>query len=98
MNIATVTFTVNCFIMFYLTVWLPYVQKIDLEWAVYCPRMIPTATVCGLVCGFSLLKGMWPLYHMLTPVILALEFMGFINVLHFIPSCCDVKEGTAGGF
>jgi hypothetical protein len=37
--------------MAYLTVWLPYVQRITLSWNVYCPRAIPTATAIGLVCA-----------------------------------------------
>lgn len=48
-NIAVVAFGINTCITLYLAVWLPYVAKIHLEWAVYCPRMIPTATVMGLI-------------------------------------------------
>jgi hypothetical protein len=50
-NIAAATFGANCVIMAYLTVWLPYVQRITLSWNVYCPRAIPTATAIGLVCA-----------------------------------------------
>lgn len=54
-NIATVCFAINCCIAFYLTVWLPYVKRVpaDLDWNVYCPRVIPTATIVGLLCGFT---------------------------------------------
>ncbi len=34
---------------FYLVVYLPYVARIELDWEVYCPRVIPTATVAGLL-------------------------------------------------
>lgn len=50
-NIAVVAFGINTCITLYLAIWLPYVAKIHLEWAVYCPRMIPTATIVGLICG-----------------------------------------------
>jgi hypothetical protein len=50
-NIAAATFGANCVIMAYLTVWLPYVQRITLSWNVYCPRAIPTATAVGVVCA-----------------------------------------------
>mmetsp|Transcript_21356 Transcript_21356/g.67009 ORF Transcript_21356/g.67009 Transcript_21356/m.67009 type:complete len:155 (+) Transcript_21356:90-554(+) len=84
-NIATACFSINCVLCFYLTVWLPYVQRIHLEWNVYCPRVIPTMTVVGILCGFSLVRGLWPVWGLLTPLILALTFMAGIMSLHFIP-------------
>ncbi|RHY28152.1 hypothetical protein DYB32_006944 [Aphanomyces invadans] len=50
-NIGLVCFGINTCITLYLAIWLPYVKKIDLEWNVYCPRMVPTATIVGVVCA-----------------------------------------------
>lgn len=38
-NIAASTFAINCVLCFYLTVWIPYVLHIDIDWNVYCPRV-----------------------------------------------------------
>ena len=47
-NIGLIGFGVYVAITLYLAIWLPYVKKITLEWSVYCPRMIPAATVAGV--------------------------------------------------
>ena len=39
-NIAASCFTMNTVLCAYLTLWLPYVQRVTTEWAVYCPRVI----------------------------------------------------------
>ena len=87
-DVAAACFAANCVLCFYLTVWLPHVQRIDLEWNVYCPRVIPTMTVLGLTCGFSSVRGLWPVWGLLTPLILALVAMACLMSLHFIPMPC----------
>jgi hypothetical protein len=42
-----IVFVVFC----YLVIWLPYIAKIRLDWAVYAPRAIPIATACGVLAG-----------------------------------------------
>lgn len=84
-NVAVAAFAVNSVLCFYLCVWLPYVARVTLEWNVYCPRVIPTMTAVGLVCGVALLRGLWPVWGLLTPVILALFFMACLMSLHFVP-------------
>jgi hypothetical protein len=96
-------------IMLYLTVYLPRIARITVDWDVYDPRMIPAATAAGVasivwyvhelsasgipssarkpVYCCSFLIGLWPVYGLLTPAILAILFMGSIMSLHFIPYC-----------
>ena len=74
--------------MFYLAIWLPYVQRITYEWSVHCPRVIPTMTGVGIACGASLLRGLWPVWGLLTPLILAVVAMACLMSLHFVPTCC----------
>ncbi|KAJ1461196.1 hypothetical protein M885DRAFT_508047 [Pelagophyceae sp. CCMP2097] len=88
LNIAVLCFAVNCVLCAYLTVWLPYVQRVQLEWSVFCPRVIPAMTAFAVVCGFGLLRGLWPVWGLLTPVILAIVFMACLMSLHFIPFPC----------
>ncbi|CAM9671259.1 unnamed protein product [Chrysoparadoxa australica] len=87
-NIATATFTINCVIMFYLSVWLPGVQRVKVPWSIYCPRMIPAATVIGIICGVTLTLALWSVWGFLTPLVLASVFLGFLFCLHFVPWPC----------
>lgn len=73
LDVATATFSLNCVLCFYLTIWLPYVQKVHVEWNVYCPRVIPAMTLSGVVCTASLVRGLWHVYGLLTPLILVMS-------------------------
>ena len=84
-DVAAACFAANCVLCFYLTVWLPHVQRIDLEWNVYCPRVIPTMSAVGVACGICLIRGLWPVWGLLTPFILGLFFMTCLMSLHFVP-------------
>lgn len=70
----------------YLAIWLPYVQKIRLEWSVYCPRMIPTATMAGFSASFCFHCAFWPVWGVLTPAVLSLFFIASLMTAHFLPS------------
>ncbi|OQS04007.1 transmembrane protein [Thraustotheca clavata] len=85
-NIGLVCFGMNCCITLYLAVWLPYVKKIDLEWSVYCPRMIPTATIIGILCALGFILGLWPVWGFFTPGILFVLFLGSLMTAHFLPA------------
>mmetsp|Transcript_36247 Transcript_36247/g.83895 ORF Transcript_36247/g.83895 Transcript_36247/m.83895 type:complete len:158 (+) Transcript_36247:121-594(+) len=88
LNISIVCLVINSCLVFYLTVWLPYVQKVTLSWEVYCPRVIPTVTVVGILFFFTVLKALWPAYGFLSPLIVLVLFMGFLFSTHFIPAWC----------
>ncbi|KAF0700995.1 Aste57867_8441 [Aphanomyces stellatus] len=85
-NIGLVCFGINCCITLYLAVWLPYIKKIDLEWSVYCPRMVPTATAVGLLCALTFTIGLWPVWGLFTPGILFVLFLGSLMTAHFLPA------------
>ncbi|CAN0133360.1 unnamed protein product, partial [Phaeothamnion confervicola] len=87
-NIAVACFTINTMIMLYLTIWLPKVQRVQASWNVYCPRMIPAATVIGLICAVTLNLALWNVWGLLTPLILAGVFLGCFFSLHFVPWPC----------
>mmetsp|Transcript_19862 Transcript_19862/g.79178 ORF Transcript_19862/g.79178 Transcript_19862/m.79178 type:complete len:161 (-) Transcript_19862:135-617(-) len=84
-HVAVAAFAVNCVLCAYLTLWLPYVARVDVEWTVYCPRVIPTMTAVAVVCGVALIRGLWPVWGLLTPLILAVTFMACVMALHFVP-------------
>lgn len=84
-NVAVAAFAVNTVLCFYLCIWLPYVQRVTMEWNVYCPRVIPTMSAVGVACGICLIRGLWPVWGLLTPFILGLFFMTCLMSLHFVP-------------
>ena len=59
----------------------------DVEWNVYCPRMIPTATIAGIASTICLNIGLWPVYGLFTPLILGTVSLGSLMALSFIPEC-----------
>ncbi|CAB9517049.1 expressed unknown protein [Seminavis robusta] len=71
----------------YLMAYLPLVIKLkDTEaWSVYCPKVIPGMIVSGIVGFILLIRGTWPVWGFLAPLIFAIEFMGFLFSLHFVP-------------
>ncbi|EEY66891.1 uncharacterized protein PITG_21841 [Phytophthora infestans T30-4] len=52
---------------------------------VYCPRMIPTATIVGVVATFCYICAFWPIWGLLTPGLLGLVFTGALMTAHFLP-------------
>ena len=70
----------------YLTDYLPVYKKLDSSaWPVYCPRVIPIASGLGAATVLLLIRSCWPVWGMLTPLILGTEFMGCLFALHFVP-------------
>ena len=65
---------------------LPY-RGIDLEWNVYCPRVIPLATGAIVAGSFSLLMATWPVWGFMTPFILGIIGVGMLMSMHFVPAC-----------
>ena len=80
----------NTILTLYLMVYLPKVKKLKADpdaWKVYCPRVIPIMTFTGVVVAVLLIRGTWPKWGFLAPLILGIEVMGFLFSLHFLPIC-----------
>jgi hypothetical protein len=88
LNLAFGTFFANLCIVFYLTIWLPLIQKVTIPWDIYCPRMIPAATFLGVVCLVSLVMAFWPVWGFFSPLFISVFFLGLIFGTHFIPWPC----------
>lgn len=84
-NLSLVNFIVLICIFFYLSVYLPYIARIDLPWDTHCPRMIPAACCVSAVGSLLALMAFWPKFGFLTPFILSSIGMGAMFSLHFIP-------------
>ena len=78
---------INTVLLLYLTVYLPRIKGIteSSAWDVYCPRVVPTMTILGILIGLLLIRAVWPVWGFLSPLILATEFFGCLFALHFVP-------------
>jgi len=76
-----------CMIL-YLTVYLPKMKGLKdvAAWNIYCPKIIPTMIILGLITYLLFLRATWGIWGFLTPLISGTQFMGFLMILHFIPS------------
>lgn len=86
LNLAVICFFANVSIMLYLAVWLPYIEKVDLPWDIYCPKMVPSATALGVASYVLFIIAYWPAWGFLSPVIVTILLFGLIFSAHFIPS------------
>lgn len=71
---------------FYCVVWVRRVQGSSWPWAIAAPGMVETATAAGCVSFLSFTVGLWPAYGLLTPLVVAVCFMGAAMTLHFLPA------------
>lgn len=85
--LAVICLVLNTTLMLYLTVYLPKIARVTAPWDVYCPRVIPTMTGIGCLCAILLIRASYPVWGFLSPLILAIVFLGFLFSLHFIPWC-----------
>jgi hypothetical protein len=87
LQIVAVGFGINTVLVAYLTVYLPYVKGLtdSSAWPVYCPRVIPTMTLTGVLTALLLIRAVWPVWGFLSPLILGIQAMGCLFSLHFIP-------------
>jgi len=89
LNASVVCLTGNLCLIGYLVVYLPLFENIKDHkmWDIHCPNVIPICTVLGLSTIVLLNISFWPVWGLLTPVLIFFMTMGFLLVGHFIPSC-----------
>lgn len=87
MNLAITLFVANVCIMLYLLMWLPLVKKVTVPYEIYCPNMIPVATAFGVSSYILFILAFWPVWGLISPLIITIELFGLIFVAHFIPFC-----------
>ena len=88
LNVCIVCLTINLSLGLYLSVYLPYFEKIrdHKMWDIHCPNVIPTITFCGILTLILGNVAFWPVWGFLTPLLIFLLMMGVLLVGHFIPS------------
>jgi hypothetical protein len=88
LNLAIICIMTNICIIFYLTIYLPFFMRINTPWEIYCPRMIPASTALGVLSIISAIVAFWPLWGLLTPLVIMTLCMGILFSTHFIPWPC----------
>jgi hypothetical protein len=80
MGIQTVLFL-------YLTFYLPIFKRLhdSSAWDVYCPRVIPTITIVGILTFLIAIRAIWPVYGFFAPIILIIQMFGILFGGHFVP-------------
>lgn len=96
-NISMALFFINVILTLYLIIYLPCkfprtpTFKVSASspefWGVYCPRVIPIMTACGVIGSFFMVRACVPIWGFFSPLILAIIAMGMFFSLHFIPWC-----------
>jgi len=88
LNASVVCLVCNLCLLCYLIIYLPLFESIHSQmWDIHCPNVIPILTVLGLSTIVLLNIAFWPVWGLLTPVLIFFMTMGFLLVGHFIPSC-----------
>jgi hypothetical protein len=87
LQFAAVGFGINTILALYLVVYLPRVKGLtdSSAWEVYCPRVVPIMILTGVVTALLLIRGTWPVWGILSPLILGIEALGCLFALHFVP-------------
>ena len=85
-NLGIISLVVFTVLILYASIWLPYVKKVTIDVQIYAPRLIPVATVFGVIASLGFIIGLWPVFGFFTPVILSINFFAFIMVSHFLPA------------
>ncbi|KAL8585828.1 hypothetical protein ACOMHN_065178 [Nucella lapillus] len=81
-NVGVSLIGVTLAIALFLIVWLSLVKKVHSEhWEKRHPAAIPVATASFIIGSLCLLKGLWPVWGLLTPFILVTLFMGIVVLI-----------------
>jgi hypothetical protein len=94
---AMILLATNIVLALYLTIYIPHLLELNIRdkdgpsiasaWKAYCPNILPIMSVNGVLCGCFLIRATWPIWHVLSPLILAVEFISIFFSTHFIPWC-----------
>lgn len=81
-----ISICLNVCIAVYVTVIYPYILKIKEPWEKHSPRLLYMGTISGLLCFFSLIIAVWPVFGFKAPLMIFVFLMGYINSAHFLPN------------
>jgi hypothetical protein len=84
---AAVCIGLDVILLAYLLVYLPKCKGLtdSSAWEVYCPRVVPSMILVGVVCCLLLIRGVWPVFGFVSPLIIGTEVMGAVFALALMP-------------
>ena len=85
LNLGCICLVTNVCLMIYASVYLPYVQTTPIPINLYSPRLVPIATALGVLCIVCFMCALWPLYGLLSPLLILIFTFGLLFSTHFIP-------------
>ena len=87
LHAALVLMGINTLLVLYLAIYLPKIKGIQDSsgWDIYCPRVVPSMAIFGVVAAILLIRSTWPVWGFLAPLILGTEALGALFFLHFLP-------------
>jgi len=74
----------------YLLVYLPCVKGLSdpSVWHVYCPRVVPSIWCLGVLTFLLLIRGTWPVWGCLSPLLISVQMLGIVFSTQLIPWPC----------
>ena len=85
LNLSILCLATNLGIILYATLWLPLVLRVRVSIDIYSPKIIPIATGLGVLCVLLLMVAFWPIFGLLTPLLVFFLLFGFLFSAHFVP-------------
>ena len=86
LTIALVALGFNISVFAYLSVVAPFVLRQDVELERDMPNMVPVMTLAGATIFFAIIAATWPVWGILTPVYMLINFFGSSFSMMFLPS------------
>lgn len=88
LNLGVVFFACMLCLVGYLGIYLPVFKNIKDQkmWEIYCPNVIPTITFLGVGTIVLFHVAFWPVWGLLTPLIMFIFSLGLLLCGHFLPS------------
>ena len=85
LNLAVMCLAAEIGIIIYAVLWLPIVLKVKVTVDKYNPKIIPVATGLGALCVLLLMVAFWPIFGLVTPLLVFFLLFGFLMSAHFVP-------------
>jgi len=87
LQLAILLIVMNVTLLAYLLIYLPRCKGLtdSSAWPVYCPRVVPSMIVLAIVSFLLFVRATWPVWGFLAPLILAVQALGAIYALQFVP-------------
>jgi len=85
LNVFLVCTGIMVALTIYSVIIMPYVLKVTEEIETYNPKMIKLGALAGFIGFASLIITIFPAFGWMSPFMVFIMFLGFINIGHFVP-------------